>query len=89
MKNKDEWSRAEDGQVLLNGQPYIPPFLRKKLKDASEQELEEATENLRRYLQALYRMFEKQEQERQEIWRRAEENRAREAERYGGIIGLS
>jgi hypothetical protein len=56
-KQEDEWSRDDEGRVLLNGKPYIPPLVRKVMKSAGERELEEATENLRRYLNELYKMF--------------------------------
>lgn len=64
MKHKDVWSEREDGTVLLNGQPYIPPFVRRLMKDASEEELLEATGRLSRYLNTLYEMF----AEQQERW---------------------
>ncbi|TAJ36856.1 MAG: hypothetical protein EPO55_20235 [Reyranella sp.] len=38
-------------------EPYIPPFIRRLMPSASEQDLLRATNNLRRYLSVMYRLF--------------------------------
>lgn len=45
-------------------EPYIPPFLRHKLKGATKEELQQATDNLRRYLKAAYAVYLKIEERR-------------------------
>jgi site-specific DNA recombinase len=42
---------------MQNEKQYVPPFVRHVMKDSTDQEIQEATENLRRYLMALYGMF--------------------------------
>ena len=37
--------------------PYVAPFIRRLLRDATEAEIQEASENLRGYLLALYDLF--------------------------------
>ena len=43
--------------------PYIPPFIRRLMPSASEEELLRATNNLRRYLSVMYRLFRELEAE--------------------------
>lgn len=50
--------------------PYVAPFIRRLMKDATEEEILEASENLRQHLKILYGMF--VERERRE--RDASEN---------------
>jgi hypothetical protein len=38
-------------------QPYVPPFIRRLIKDATEEEILKASENLRQYLLILYRIY--------------------------------
>lgn len=45
------------------GPPKISPLVKKWMPDASESELEEATENFRRYLAVAYRVYERLERE--------------------------
>jgi len=41
-------------------QPYVPPFVRELMKDASEEEILEAVENLRRCIKVLYAISERE-----------------------------
>lgn len=50
MKNNNQQSVPSD-------QPYVAPFIRRLMKDATEEEILEASENLRQYLLVLYDMF--------------------------------
>ncbi len=45
---------------------HIPAFIRKLMPDASEIELEEATENVKRYLAIVLRMYERLKREASE-----------------------
>lgn len=46
-------------------EPYIPPFIRRLMPNASEREIIEAAENLKSYLRVMYRIFrEREEKER-------------------------
>ncbi len=49
---------------MQSEKPYIPPFVRRLMKDATEEELFLATERLRRYLKAMYEIFLQQEEEK-------------------------
>jgi hypothetical protein len=51
-------------QPVPDDQPYVAPFIRRLMKDATEEEILEASENLRRYLNVLYDIFLRQEEER-------------------------
>ena len=42
---------------MQQGEPYIPPFVRRLMPNATEEEIIEAVHHLREYLLALYRMF--------------------------------
>lgn len=44
------WPMRKDEQ-------YTPPFIRRLMPHASEQEIEQAAENLRAYLKVLYEVF--------------------------------
>lgn len=37
--------------------PYIPPFVRRAMNGATEDELVQATDNLRQYLRVMYKLF--------------------------------
>jgi site-specific DNA recombinase len=50
--------------LMPEGEPYIPPFIRRVMKDASEEELLQGTENLRRYFKALYAVYLKIEEQK-------------------------
>lgn len=47
-------------------QPYVAPFLRRLMKGASEEQILEASENLRGYLRAMYAIYLRQERARRE-----------------------
>lgn len=51
-------------------EPYIPPLVRRLMKDATEEELVQASENLRRYVRALYATFLRMEAEQDATVRR-------------------
>jgi hypothetical protein len=42
---------------MQEGEPYIPPFIRRLMPNSTEQEIEQAAENLRAYLKLLYEIF--------------------------------
>lgn len=42
---------------MLEEEPYIPPFIRRLMPNASEEEIIQAAENLRAYLKVLYGIF--------------------------------
>jgi hypothetical protein len=44
--------------------PYVPPFIRRLMPNASEEQIIEASENLRAYLKLLYGIFLRKEAER-------------------------
>jgi len=48
---------------MKNEEPYVPPFVRRVMKDATEDEILEATARLRRYLKAMYAIYQKKEGE--------------------------
>lgn len=68
--------------------PYVPPFLRKKMPKASEEELLEATENLRLFLAAKFQACLRivLEEEAQKRARQKEITRRNEGD---GQLGLS
>ncbi|UYN96065.1 MAG: hypothetical protein KIT25_03730 [Enhydrobacter sp.] len=45
-------------------QPYVAPFIRRRMPDASEEDILAASENLRAYLKLLYGIFLHQEVEK-------------------------
>lgn len=45
---------------------YVPPFVRRLMKDASEEEILQASANLGRYVRALYKTFLQMEEETSE-----------------------
>jgi site-specific DNA recombinase len=49
---------------MPNAEPYIPRFLRYKLKGATEEQLRQATDNLRRYIKAAYAVYLKVDERR-------------------------
>ena len=54
---------------MSNAEPrsdHIPAFIRKLMPTASEAELEEATENVKRYLAVVLRMYERLKREASE-----------------------
>lgn len=54
-------------------QPYVAPFLRRLMKGASEEQILEASENLRGYLRAMYAIYLRQERARRDQDSRASE----------------
>lgn len=46
---------------MQSGEPYIAPFIRRVMPNASEAELVEAAANLKAYLRVLYQLFLDQE----------------------------
>lgn len=42
---------------------YVAPFIRRLMKDASEEEIQEASENLRQYLLLMWRIYCRREEE--------------------------
>jgi len=56
---------------MRKDEQYVPPFIRRLMPNASEQEIEQAAENLRAYLKLLYEIF----LEREAKARDSEENR--------------
>jgi hypothetical protein len=49
---------------MQEGEPYIPPFVRRAMKNATEDELRQAADYLRGYIQAVYATFLRMEAER-------------------------
>lgn len=47
-------------------QPYVPPFIRRRMPNATEEEILEAAENLKRYLTVMYRIFREREDRKRE-----------------------
>jgi hypothetical protein len=58
-------------------QPYVAPFLRRLMTGASEEQILEASENLRGYLRAMYAIYLRQERTRRERDSRASNARDR------------
>lgn len=44
-------------------QPYVAPFIRRLMKDATEEEILQASENLRQYLLVMYDIYRRREDE--------------------------
>jgi len=73
---------------MENEEPYVPPFVRRVMKDATEEEVLEATARLQRYLKAMLAIYRSIEERR----RRCEINRLRELNHLNegeALIGLS
>lgn len=51
-------------RAMQSDKPYVAPFIRRLMPDASEEEILEASENLRGYLKILYGLFLEQEAKR-------------------------
>lgn len=72
---------------MQQGEPYIPPFIRELMPNATEEEIAEAAQNLRGYLSALYRIFLRREaRERRERAADSATSKARGRFGEGGIL---
>jgi hypothetical protein len=42
---------------MKNEEPYVAPFIRRRMPNANTAEMQEASENLKSYLQVLWRIY--------------------------------
>lgn len=49
---------------MQSDEPYIPPFVRRAMRGATEADLLQATDNLRCYLKVMYALFRELESEK-------------------------